>query len=191
MNEFIEMIKNRRTIRKYKSLQISNDELNAILDAGLHAPNAGGRQSAIIVVIQNEKLIEELGIINRNTFKITSNITVSNEQPSIIDDPNIKNAFYEAPVVLVFFALKNNYNLTGDCFIAAENIIFAAHSLGIGSCMIARAAETFETDRGKEIQKEWGLSNEYEARVFVTLGYIEGKLPLYKPRKENRIIFIK
>jgi nitroreductase len=64
---------------------------------------------------------------------------VSAEQPSIRDDPSIKNGFYDAPTVLTLFARKDIYNLTGDCFVAAENMIIAAHSLGIGSCIVGRA----------------------------------------------------
>jgi len=189
MNEFINMLISRRTIRRYKSDQIKEDELDAILQAGLHAPNAGGRQSAIIVVSQNAELNDELGRINRNTTPLNPVMgNVSFEQPSIADDANIKSAFYSAPTVLTLFSRKGSYNLTGDCFVAAENMIIAAFSLGIGSCMVARAIETFETERGKEIQKQWGISEEYEAKVHLALGYPESDMPKYKPRKENRII---
>jgi nitroreductase len=191
MNDFIKMIVNRRTIRKYQSKQISENELNAILDAGLHAPNAGGRQSPIIAVSQNTILNNELGRINRSIHTYAAVMgNVSTEQPSIADDGNISNAFYDAPTVLTLFAKKGVYNYTGDCFVAAENIIVAAHSLGIGSCMVCRAKETFATERGIEIQKLWGINDEFEAKIHVTLGYPDGNAPNYKPRKENRIIRI-
>lgn len=189
MNDFIDMMVGRRTIRRYKPEQISDAELDGILAAGLHAPNAGGRQSAIIAVCQNSELNDELGRINRNAFPPAPKMgNVSTEQPSIADDASIKSAFYGAPTVLTLFATKDVYNLTGDCFVASENIILAALSLGIGSCMVARAAETFATERGREIQKAWGIGEEYQARVHVVLGYPEGGAPSYKPRKENRII---
>lgn len=61
-------------------------------------------------------------------------------------------------------------------------------SLGIGSCMIARAAEVFATERGKEIQAEWGISEEYEAKLHLLLGYPEGEIPEAASRRDGRII---
>lgn len=189
MNDMINMMVTRRTIRRYKPDQILEQELSAILDAGLHAPNAGGGQSAIIVVSQNADINNELGAINRVAHPLKPEMgRVSKEQPSIADDINIKSAFYSAPTVFTLFAPKGLYNCTGDCFVAAENMIIAAQSLGIGSCMVARATETFETERGREIQKLWGIDDRYEARVHLALGYPEGNPPSYKPRKENRIV---
>ena len=193
MNEIIHMMKNRRTIRRFRPEQITGEELNAILDAGLHAPNAGGGQSAMIVACQNAGLNDELGRISRNAeTNIGPNATpVSAEQPSIRDDPNLQSGFYGAPTVLTFFAKTGNYNQTGDCFVAAENVVIAAQSLGIGSCIVGRAGSTFSTGRGQEIQAAWGIGSEYEARLHVVLGYPEGKEPKYKERKDGRIVIVK
>ncbi|MDR0324934.1 MAG: nitroreductase family protein [Oscillospiraceae bacterium] len=192
MNDIVKMMTERRTIRRFRPEQISEKELNAILEAGLHAPNGGGGQSAIIVACQNIELNNELGRISRNVENITGAKMgrVSSEQPSIVDDENIINGFYDAPTVLTIFAQKDNYNQTGDCFVAAENMIIAAWSLGIGSCIVGRSAKTFATERGKEVQAVWGLHDEYEARLHVALGYPEGNTPSYKPRKNGRVIRI-
>ena len=197
MNEIIRTILERRTIRKYISKQIPKETLEIILNAGLYAPNAGGRQSAIIVVCQDNVLNEKLGKINKNMMAdifekngISPKMgSVSKEQPSLIDDSNIKSAFYGAPTVLTLFAQKN-YNQTGDCFVMAENIILAARSLGIGSCIVARATETFATEEGKNIQREWGFDENYEAKLHIILGYPDGDWPNAKPRKDNRIKWI-
>ena len=190
MNETIKTMLDRRTIRKYKPEQITEDELNLILEVGLHAPNAGGRQSAIIVCSQNAEINSKLGKINKGVMPIgTPSLgRVSSEQPSILDDSGIKSAFYDAPTVLTLFAPKENFNLTADCFVAAQNMIIAASSLGIGSCMVARAIETFATEEGWKIQKEWGLDESYEAKVHIALGYPDGDWPTAKPRKDGRII---
>lgn len=192
MNELNNMLIQRRTIRRYRQEQISQEELNEILEVGLHAPNAGGGQSAIIVACQNAELNEELGKISRGVETLTHVRMgrVSSEQPSIVDDERIKSGFYGAPTVITIFAKKDNYNQTGDAFVAAENIVVAAWVLGIGSCIVGRAYMTFATERGKEIQRAWGISDEYQARIHVTLGYPEGNSPSYKPRKEGRILCV-
>lgn len=194
MNEIIKSIIERRSIRKYKPEQITTEELNQILLAGSYAPNAGGRQSPVMVVLQNKDIISKLGRINRQLFvqHYTPKMgTVSKEQPSIADDDNITNAFYGAPTVIVVFAPKTHRYKIEDGTLVIGNMMLAAHSLGIGSCFIARASETFNTDEGKEIIKDWNISDDYEAIGFCTLGYPEGNPPKAKPRKEYVIKWIK
>lgn len=56
--------------------------------------------------------------------------------------------------------------------------------------MIARAKETFETERGLEIQNEWGIDEAYYAKIHVILGYPAGEIPKAKERKEDHIKII-
>lgn len=69
--------------------------------------------------------------------------------------------------------------------------MLAAHSLGVASCLIARATETFISDRGKEIQEIWGIDDSYEAKTHVILGYPNVELPKPKERKLDYCIIIK
>jgi nitroreductase len=180
----------RRSIRKYKPEQIDDDKLDAILQAGIYAPSAGNRQSAMIVVCQNETINRELGIINKSAFKgriSTQNAYISKEQPSIADDTTIQSGFYGAPTVLTLFAPKNFLYSEADCCVIAQNIMLAAHSLGIGSCMVMRAQDTFASELGNQLQKEWGIDKDYEAKAHITLGYPAATPPTAKPRKENRV----
>lgn len=187
MNETIKSIIERRSIRKFKQEQITDEELNLILLAGSYAPCAGGRQSPIMVVLQDKNIISKLGRINRQIFyrnRKTIKGIVSDEQPSIADDDKILNAFYDAPTVVTVFAPKSYPYGIQDGSVLIENMMIAAHSLGIGSCFIARAAETFETDEGSKIIKDWNIGDEYVAIGHCILGYPEGNLPKAKPRKE-------
>ncbi|MGL5435472.1 MAG: nitroreductase family protein [Lachnospiraceae bacterium] len=189
----IACILERRSIRKYKPEQISRDKLDTILQNGTYAPNAGSRQSPIVVACQNEEINRQLGKINHSLFQgkmSTATAYISKEQPSIADDPNIKDGFYGAPTVLALFAPKSFLYSTPDCCVMAQNIMLAAHSLGIGSCMIMRAEDTFSSEIGQELQKQWGIDKSYQAKAFVALGYPDSPLPQAKPRKENRIYVV-
>jgi nitroreductase len=192
MNEIIKNIFERRSIRKYKTEQITEAELESILQAGVYAPSAGSRQSAIIVVCQNAEINTALGKINKVAFKgrmSTETAYISKEQPSIADNAAIQSGFYHAPTVLTLFAPKHFLYSVADCYVAAQNIMLAAHSLGVGSCMVARAEDTFGSELGQRLQKEWGVDETYEAKIHVTLGYpADSKPPVAKPRKDGRII---
>jgi len=187
--ELIDLIKKRRSIRKYQDKQISREDLEKVIEAGLYAPNAGGRQRTIIVGVRNKELTEAIGKLNIAHFDRSKvvGIRVSEEQPSIIDDPTIKSGFYGAPTVCVIFAEKDYLNSIPDAFCCAMNMILEATDLGISSCIVTRAEETFESEFGKKLLKEWQIPENYIARCFVILGYCNGPYPAPKPRKEGRV----
>ena len=186
--DILEVIKSRHSIRKYKSAQIERSDLEKIIEAGLHAPNAGGRQGSIIIGVHNAKLTEAIGKLNIAKFdrSMLLGSYVSHEQPSIIDDPNIKSGFYGAPSVCVVFGPEDFLYSTADAFCCAENMILEAHSIGISSCIIARGEETFDNPEGRKILAQWEIPEGYIARCFVLLGYIDGKEPSVKPLREGR-----
>ena len=186
--ELLELMKYRRSIRKYQDRQISRDDMETIIEAGIYAPNAGGGQRSIIVGVRNAELTEKIGRLNVARFDRLrlSGSSVSVEQPSIIDDPTMKSGFYGAPAVCVVFAMKNFLYSIPDAFCCAENMVLMAAELGISSCIIARGEETFTGESGETFLKEWSIPENYIARCFVTLGYCDGEYPQSKPRKAQR-----
>lgn len=191
MNLF-ELIKYRRSIRKYEDRQIPREDLEKIIEAGLYAPNAGGGQRSMIVALRDPKLTEAVGKMNVGKLdrsRLSGNF-VSKEQPSIIDDPSIKSGFYGAPTVCVIFAQGNFMYSIPDSFCCAENMVLAATELGISSCIIARGEETFDSDYGHKLMYDWGVPLGYVARCFVLLGYCKGDYPAEKPRKPGRVNII-
>ena len=172
MNETIKNLVERRSCRKYSSTQIKEDELNSVLKAGEYAPTGMGMQSPIIVVLQNKSIIDKLS-------KINAKIMGKDEDP-----------FYGAPTVLVVLADKNIGTYIEDGSLVLGNFMNAAYSLGLGSCWIHRAKEEFETDEGKELLKEWNISENYVGIGHCILGYPEEKSEA-KQSKDGYIRFVK
>ena len=188
MMELLEAIKARRSIRKYRNKQIPRSDLEKIIEAGTYASNAGGGQRSMIIGIRNAELVERLGRMNMAHFNRDRLLGsfVSKEQPSVIDDPTIQSGFYGAPALCIVFAQKNFMFGIPDAFCCAETMLMEAFDLGISSCIVSRAEETFDNETGAAMLKEWGVPENYIARCFVTLGYCDGEYPASKPRKENR-----
>lgn len=186
--DMLELMKKRRSIRKYQPKQVSSADLEKIVTAGLFAPNAGGRQSPFIAVIRNAEIVTQIGRLNMQTLDRSklSGMHVSTEQPSIIDDESINNAFYDAPVVCAIFAPDDFPYGIPDAYCCAESMLIMATSLGIASCIIARGKETFSTPEGKEFLKKFGVPEGYAGCCFVILGYCKGDYPHEKPRKAGR-----
>lgn len=192
-NAVLETILHRRAIRRFETRQIEESALQQILQAGLYAPSAGGRQGVIFAVCQERAVNERLGRIKRansNPHMATATSYVSKEQPSIADDPKLTNAFYDAPTVITMFAPKNFLFAAEDCAVAAENMMLAADTLGIGSCYIGQGWTAFADPYGQEILRQWGIRTDYYAVMQLLLGYPrEGDAhPTPKARKEGRVI---
>lgn len=185
---FFELMKYRRSVRKYQNRQISRENLEEIIEAGTYAPNAGGGQRSMIVGIRNAELAEKIGKLNIARFDRSrlAGSYVSKDQPSIIDDPSMKSGFYGAPAVCVIFGPQNFLYSIPDAFCCAENMVLAATALGVSSCIVARGEETFDNEIGAALLKEWDIPENYVARCFVLLGYCKGEYPAAKPRKANR-----
>lgn len=183
------IIKARHSVRKYTDKQISREDLELILEAGNYAPNAGGGQRSMIVAVHNAELSAKIGRMNLAKFDRSRLIGsyVSKEQPSVIDDPTMKNGFYGAPTVAAIFCQNGFAFRAADAFCMAENMLLQATELGISSCIISRGEETFLSDEGQALLKEWGVPENYSAVCFVILGYIDGEQPHTKPRKPDRI----
>lgn len=170
MNNVIDNLISRRSIKKYKSDMLPKEVIDKILEAGTYAPTGMNKQSPIIIAITNKEVRDELSKLNA---KIMGNENI---------DP-----FYGAPVVLVVLADKNCPTAIYDGSLVMGNLMNAAHSLGVGSCWIHRAKEEFETEEGKKILKNLGIEGEYIGIGHCILGYANIETPSPSPRKENYI----
>lgn len=173
MNEVINNIIKRRSIKKYKSDMIPRETLEKILEAGTYAPTGMNRQSPIIVAITNKEVRDRLSALNA---KIMGRDGI---------DP-----FYGAPVVVVVLADKTVRTYKYDGSLVMGNLMLAADSLGLGSCWIHRAKEEFETEEGKQILRDLGIEGDYEGIGHCILGYIDGEYPEVSPRKDNYIYYV-
>ena len=166
-NEILNAIASRRSCRAYKPEQITAEELEAVTTAGTWAATAMGRQSPVMVAVQDKETLAELSRLNAAVMG-TKN------------DP-----FYGAPVVLVVLADKSVGTYKYDGSLVMENLMLAANAVGLGSCWIHRAKEEFESEEGRELLRQLGISGDYEGIGHCILGYPAGDIPAEKPRKEN------
>jgi nitroreductase len=171
MKSTLKDLKNRRSIRAYTAEQISDEELDAILEAGTYAPSGRGSQSAVMVVVQNKALISKLEKLNA----------------AVLKNPSAK-PFYGAPTVVNVLMDKTQATPLQDASLVAGNLMNAAAALGLGSCWINRAKEVFETDEGRALLKKWGLDEKkYVGVAHCILGRPAEK-PQAKPRKAGYVI---
>jgi len=170
---FLEIIRTRRSCRRYKPDQITDEQLNVVLEAGTYAPTSRGLQSPFIVAVQNDALKERLGKMNAEVMGVTF------------------NPYYDAPTYVLVFVPDDAPNGVQDASLVLENMMLAAHAQGLGSCWIHREREMFSTEEGKELMKQWGLPDGLVGIGALALGYPNGEPSPAKPRKEGYTRVIK
>lgn len=164
-----ETLKNRRSIRKYLPQQVSDELLDAVLEAGLYAPSGMNTQKAVMVAVRDQETRDLLSRLNAEVMGTTS-------------DP-----FYGAPCVIVVLADPERYTWLEDGSLVMGNLMNAAYEAGLGSCWIHRAQPVFDSPAGKELLKKWGLPETLKGVGHCILGY-PAEEPAPKARLEGRII---
>ena len=172
MQDILELIKSRRSVKKFKSDPVPKALIEKIVEAGSWAPTGRNWQSPIILAVTNKELRDKLSRLN-----------------FLSDSDKRVDPFYGAPVVLVVLADKTKHTYVYDGSLVMGNMLLEAHSLGLGACWIHRAKETFNSDEGKAILKELGIEGEYEGIGNCVVGYPD-MTPADKPRKENWVYYV-
>lgn len=168
MNQTVQDIKNRRSVKEYKPEQIKDEELMEVLAAGMNAPSGGNKQTPVFIVIQNKEWMKRLCELNAK----------------IAGAPEGFDVFYGAPTIILAIA-KNEGDPVEDASLALGNMFNAAYAMGLGSRWINRIRQTFEHELGKELLKECGYEGDYIGVGSCILGYPANGFPPPIPRKDN------
>ena len=167
--EALEALYTRRSIKAYSDRMPSQTDIDRITKAGMAAPTGMGMQSPLIVVVKNRELRDELSKMNAEVMGTHA-------------DP-----FYNAPVIIVVLADKTRSTYLYDGSLVMGNMLNAAHTVGLGACWIHRAKQVFESERGKQMLKEWGIEGDYEGIGHIALGYATMEPKPAKPRKDGYV----
>ena len=152
-NNFLSLIKTRRSVRAYKSEFVPSEALDAVLEAGTYAPTGGGHQSPTIIAITDPKYRKEIA-------KLNAEVMGSNTDP-----------YYGAPVVILVLADGSASTFVEDGSCVLENMMLAAHALGLGTVWVHREREIFDSESGKALLREWKLPETLRGVGAIALGY--------------------
>ena len=173
MNPVLENIRTRRSCKKYTDRPVAKELVDQIVEAGLWAASAMGRQNVIILAVTEKKTRDAISLLNAK-----------------YDQQHRPDPFYGAPAVLCVLAPKADGTAVHDGSLVMGNMMLAAHALGVDNCWIHRAEEVFNDPEGIEILRKAGIEGDYLGIGNLILGYAEVPNTTDKPRKENRVFFV-
>ncbi len=168
--EFLDLLLTRRSVRAYKPDPVPTALLEEVLRAGTYAPTGGGRQSPVLVAVTDKAARDEISRLNAAVMGRDT-------------DP-----YYGAPVLVLALADPASSTWVEDASCALENMMLAAHALGLGSVWVHREREIFDSEAGKALLRAWGLPETLRGVGSIALGYASGPAPAPAPRKDDYIV---
>ena len=178
-NEVINNIMARRSVRKYLDKPVEHEKLEAIANAGINAPSAMNRQNWAVRIIEDYKLIADVSEVYKQ------------ENPGMVQrDANFKNMFRNAPNLICVCAPQDGgFNL--DAGLLGENMMLAAQSLGLGTCIQTGPVRFLLTnEKAKFFLERLDIPEGYKLLYVIAVGYPDEK-PDAKPRDASKVKYIK
>lgn len=176
-NQVIEAIMARRSVRQYKDQPVEREKLELLAQCGINAPNGLNRQPWELRIVDNPDFINGITevFLESDTAQAKS--------------PGFKNMFRNAPAV-IFIASPRDGSGQVDCGLLGENIVLAAHSLGLGSCCLGGPVRFMTSDeKAKPYLERLGFSDDYQLLYAIGIGYPD-EAPEAKPRDASKIKFV-
>ncbi|PJI08200.1 MULTISPECIES: nitroreductase family protein [Clostridium] len=164
MNEILQNILTRRSVRKFKEDQIKDEELELILKAAAYAPSGMNKQTWKFTAVQNKEKIELLAKVVRKAIGKGESYN-----------------FYKPATLILVSNDKENSNGLADSACALENIFLMAHSLGIGSCWINQLKTICDEKEVREVLTSLDIPQNHIVWGMASIGY-----PAEEPKEHER-----
>ncbi len=166
MNEVLKAIRERSSIRAYKEERLTDEEIRAVLTAGLRAPTARNEREIHFTVLDGEDpILKEI-----DTERKLMMMADADEETRAKIESNPNNFYYGAPTVVILRVDKDFFWNKLDAGIAVENMSLAAQSLGLGSLIIGIIDKAMRGLRQAEFAERLGFPENYEFAIAFAMG---------------------
>ena len=204
----MKLIRSRKSIRTYLDKSVEREKIESVLDAMRYSPSASNRQNREYIVITDKEKISELskdagslmirarrylkfkyllvpfvkGVLRRRILSKRTKFALDNYIKRTKKGDDL--IFFNAPCVIILHSPHYSRMSPSDAGIAITHGMFAALSLGLGTCWIGFAHEYFS--RTKKARKKWGIPPKHDVFGVFVLGYPDIKFragPYRRPLK--------
>ena len=183
-NETLRLISARRSHRAYEGTPITEEQLNAILQAAVESPSAVNRQPWHFTVVRNQELLDEMNTAVREQAMKRD---PSKRSPRFADSDF--HVFYHAPTVIFISGMPDNPYTPIDGGIAVENIALAAESLGLGSVILGMPKDAFAGDKADDFRLALHFPEGWDFVIAIAIG-VPADTKDAHPVKEDRISYV-
>jgi nitroreductase len=171
----------RRAVRDYLDRAVARPVLVQLVEAAIQAPSALNFQPWAFGIYQGKSRLQDYSERARMHFLATFSAGADphGRMRAMIEEPGF-NLFYTAATLLVIYARPGGGGFAaGDCCLAGQNLMLAAHATGLATSPIGFAQPWLDL---AEIKEEMGIPSEYTAVLPLIIGY-PAHLPDPVPRR--------
>jgi nitroreductase len=184
-NETLQTIKQRRSVRQYADKQISDEELAAVIEAGLYAPHGGSHEDDLFfTVIQNKEL---MGEINR----LAKAVARQREGLKELGGNESFDCLYRAPTFIIVSYNESTVCPETDSAAVLQNMLLATESIGLGGCWLYFPLQAFESDERVVLRKRCGIPQGCRPYASMVLGHKLKPAPTVAPRTTNKVFYLR
>ena len=193
----LELIKTRRSTRRYLQRPVEPEKLSIILEAGRYAPSGGNNQSTHLIVIKNRDILTEIARIVKaecSKMEMVEGMYASMASAIRASKGDQYIFHYDAPVLIVTANKKEYGNNMADCACVLENMMLMANALDLGSCWINQLRWLNSNPILLQYMQNLGMLADERIYGALSVGYpdTENGLPVRQPleRKGNPITIV-
>jgi nitroreductase len=182
----MEAIHKRRSVRSYLPRRLDPATIRTLLEAATWAPTAVHEEPWAFVIVQDTGVLKGLSDRAKKIFTAEAEHAHPEQARHLLDmlaKPDF-NIFYDAGTLIIICARPKGAFVTADCWLAAENLMLTAYSMGLGSCVIGFAVPALNTSG---IKAELGIPAECSAIAPIIVGVPSGETPR-TTRREPEIL---
>ena len=162
--EFLELAKERYSVRRMKKEKVKQEDLDKILEAARLAPTAKNKQRQRLLVINTEEGIEKIKECTKCDFGASTVIIISYEK--YLEEGEIEESEAAKSFGLI------------DTGIVATHMCLEATDLGLGTTMVG----LFDRELTR---KKFNIPSQYEPVLLLPIGYIDRKPSILHDRRKK------
>ena len=192
MNETIQTLLFRRSIRTYNHQAVSQKDLELVLECGLYAPSGSNHQVVRFTVIQNPMILEDLVTLVRDEFRRMPIVEGEYMNKAIINEQNKPKYDFGlgAPELFIGTAPIGWPNGMADSAVALQNMQLAATSLGLGACWVNQLHWLTQNEVLRKFLQPYGIESSDNIYGSIVLGNTSHYFPKAAPRKKDSITYV-
>jgi len=151
----MDAIHGRRSVRAYTPQRLDQATIHTLLAAAVRAPTAIHEEPWAFVILQDADMLKRVSDHAKGFFveeMHRAHLDRGGHTLAKFEQPDF-NIFYDAGTLIVICGKSTGPFIVADCWLAAENLMLAAFSLGLGTCVIGSAVSGLNTPAIKDALK--------------------------------------
>jgi nitroreductase len=183
--EFLHTLSTRQSVRRFRNADVPAELVHKLLGAAVQAPSAANQQAWAFAVVRGRDLL--VGYSEHAKIHLMKILPQSLELHRRSDELNDEtyNVFHGADTLLIVCSRPSKHSASEECCMAAQNILLAAHSYGLGACPVGFAQPWLNLPSTKN---DLGIPQQYTVVLPVVIGWPEAVQPRKPERREPELV---